>query len=57
MRRQDGIVGKHPRLTALAGCAALAGGLLATAAGPASASAGQRAPVHRVHGTVLATAG
>jgi len=57
MRRQDGIWGKHPRLTALAGCAALAGGLLATAAGPASASAGQRAPVHRVHRTVLATAG
>src|SRR5205823_4733429 len=57
MGRKHGIWGKYPRLTVLAGCAALAAGLLATAAGPASASAGQRAPVHRVHRTVLATAG
>ena len=58
MRRQDGIWGKHPRLTALAGCAALAGGLLATAG-----RAGQCLPPASGHrstgctGAVLATAG
>jgi hypothetical protein len=57
MGRKHSIWGKHPKLTAIGGCAALAGGLLATAAGPAGASVGQRAPVHRVHRTVLATAG
>jgi hypothetical protein len=58
MRRQHGIWGKYPKLTALAGCAALAGGLVAAATGPASASAGQRPSVQRVHHrTVLAAAG
>jgi hypothetical protein len=58
MRRQHGIWGKYPKLTAFAGCAALAGGLLAAATGLASASAGQRPSVQRVHHrTVLAAAG
>jgi hypothetical protein len=58
MRRQHGIWGKYPKLTTLAGCAALAGGLVAAATGPASASAGQRPSVQRVHHrTVLAAAG
>src|SRR5947209_9924638 len=43
MGRQHGRWRRRPRLTALAGCAVLAGGTVAAVAAPASAVAGQRA--------------